>query len=139
MSLVRLVPAGIHALGDYAAGIVLLLAGIICDGPGAAKATGIVLGIVLIVVSLFTRYPLGAIRVIPFRVHSAGDYLGGILSIIAPFALGFWDDNKGVSTLYIVVGAVVILLSLVTDYNWGPDRDYGAAADARSHRAAGAH
>lgn len=122
MSLLRLVPASIHAVGDYAAGIVLLLAGLLADASDEAKATGIVLGAVLIVVSLLTRYPLGVLRVIPFPVHSAGDYVGGLAAIIAPFALDFFDGDEGLSALYIIVGVVVIALSLVTDYSWGPDR-----------------
>src|SRR3954469_22980832 len=122
MSLIRLVPAGVHALGDYAAGLVRLIVGLAADGPGSARATGIVLGAVLIVVSLFTRYPLGVVRVIPFPLHSAGDYVGGLAAIVAPFALDFFDTDKGLSTLYIVVGAVVIALSLITDYSWGPAR-----------------
>jgi hypothetical protein len=127
MSLIRLVPAGVHALGDYAAGLVLLIVGLAADGPDSARATGIVLGAVLILVSLFTRYPLGAVRVIPFPVHSAGDYIGGIAAILAPFVLGFYDDNKGVAATYIIVGAVVIGLSLITDYSWGSDRQHIAA------------
>jgi hypothetical protein len=127
MSLARLVPARIHGIGDYAAGIVLLLAGLFADASDEAKATGIVLGAVLLLVSLFTRYPLGVVKAIPFPLHSAGDYLGGLAAIVAPFVLGFWDTDKGLSTLYIVVGAVVIALSLVTDYSWGPDRQYVAA------------
>ena len=122
MSLVKLVPAFVHALGDYAAGLVLLIVGLAADGPGEARATGIVIGAALIIGSLLTRYPLGAIRVIPFPVHSAADYLGGLLAILAPFVLGFWDDNKGVSTTYVIVGVVVIALSLVTNYDWRDDR-----------------
>jgi hypothetical protein len=133
MSLVRLVPARLHALGDYAAGIVLLIAGIVADATDEAKATGIVLGAVLIFVSLFTRYPLGVVRVIPFPLHSAGDYVGGLAAIVAPFALDFFDTDKGLSTLYIVVGAVVIALSLITDYSWGPDRQRIVLLEPKAH------
>ena len=86
-------------------------------------------------VSLLTRYPLGVVRVIPFPVHSAGAYLGALVAILAPFVLGFSDDNGGATAAYIVVGVVVIALSLVTDYSWGPDRQRvsldGAATGAR--------
>src|SRR5215207_3415615 len=122
MSLAKLIPAAIHALGDYAAGIVLVIIGLAADGPGSARATGIVVGAALIVGSLFTRYPLGLVRVIPFPIHSAADYLGSLVLIVAPFVFDFWDDNKGVSAAYIIIGVVVILLSLVTNYDWGPDR-----------------
>jgi hypothetical protein len=127
MSIVRLVPAWLHGIGDYAAGLALLLAGLLADGPDKARATGIVLGAALIAVSLVTRYPLGLVKAVPFPVHSAGDYLGGLAAIVAPFALDFWDDAKGLSTFYVIVGAVVIALSLVTDYAWGHDRQTAVA------------
>jgi len=134
MSLVRLVPAWLHAIGDYAAGLVLLIVGAAAtDASDKARWTGIVLGAALILVSLITRYPGGLIKAVPFPLHSAGDYLGGILAIVAPFALDFWDTDKGVSTTYIVVGAVVLALSLVTDYSWGPDRQRVAAMQLRHH------
>jgi hypothetical protein len=116
-----------HGVGDYGAGLVLLIAGLVADASDEARATGIVLGATLLLVSLLTRYPLGVVKAIPFPVHSAGDYLGGLAAIVAPFALDFWDTDKGLSTLYIVIGAVVIALSLVTDYSWGPDRQIGGA------------
>jgi hypothetical protein len=86
-------------------------------GTRRAVATGLVVGIALVAVSLLTRYPLGAVKAIPFRVHSAGDYLGSLLLIVAPFVLGFHSRDKGLTTFFIAVGVVVILLSLVTDYD----------------------
>ncbi len=132
MSLFRLVPAAIHGIGDFAAAFVLIIAGIVSDGPDSAKATGIILGAVLLVVSLFTRYPLGLVKVIPFPVHSFGDYAGGAGTILAPFVLGYADDNRGLTTTYILVGVVVIALSLVTDYSWGPDRQKLSLNTART-------
>jgi hypothetical protein len=116
MSIVKLVPAWLHGVGDYGAGIALIVVALIRGGTDEAVLTGVVLGAVLLAVSLVTRYPLGAVKAVPFPVHSAGDYLGAALLILAPFALGFNDSDTGLSVFYIVVGAVVILLSLVTDY-----------------------
>ena len=103
-------------MGDYGAAILLILVGIFGPDTGEAQATGIVLGAVLLVVSLLTRYPLGAVKLIPFTVHSAGDYLGALALILAPFVLDFYDAEEGASWLYIIVGVVVIALSPVTDY-----------------------
>jgi len=116
MSLLKLVPAWLHGVGDYGAGLALIVVALIAGGSDEAVLTGVVLGAALILVSLFTRYPLGAVKVVPFPVHSAGDYLGGILAILAPFLLDFSDSDTGLTVFYIAVGAVVILLSLVTDY-----------------------
>jgi hypothetical protein len=117
MSLTKWVPAWIHGVGDYGAGLALVIVTLAVGGTRRAVATGLVVGIALLAVSLLTRYPLGAVKAIPFRVHSAGDYLGSLLLIVAPFVLGFHSRDKGLTTFFIVVGVVVILLSLVTDYD----------------------
>jgi hypothetical protein len=116
MSLAKWVPAWMHGVGDYGAGLALVLVTLAVGGTRRAVATGLVVGVGLLVVSLVTRYPLGVVKAIPFRVHSAGDYLGSLALIVAPFVLGFNHRDKGLTAFFIVVGAVVILLSLVTDY-----------------------
>lgn len=121
MSLLNFLPARVHGIGDYGSAFALVLAGLIVSGTGRARATGIVLGLVLLVVSLLTDYPLGARRVIPFKLHSAGDYLGAASLILAPFLLGFSDSDEGLTTFYVAVGAVLVAVSLITDYD-NPDR-----------------
>jgi hypothetical protein len=116
MSLTKWVPAWMHGVGDYGAALALVLVTLAVGGTRRAVATGLFVGIALLVVSLLTRYPLGAVKAIPFRVHSAGDYLGSLILIVAPFILGFHSRDTGLTTFFIVVGVVVILLSLVTDY-----------------------
>src|SRR3954468_4774425 len=116
MSLAKIVPAWLHGIGDYGAGLALVIVALAVGGTDKAVLTGVVLGAVLLAVSLVTRYPLGLVKLVPFPVHSAGDYLGALLLILAPFALDFTDSDGGLAAFYIVVGAVVLLLSLVTDY-----------------------
>lgn len=116
MSIVKLVPAWLHGIGDYGAGLALIVVALIVGGTDTAVLTGVVLGAVLLAVSLVTRYPLGAVKAVPFPVHSAGDYLGALLLILAPFVLDFTDSDGGLSVFYVAVGVVVLLLSLVTDY-----------------------
>ncbi|HLG92367.1 MAG TPA: hypothetical protein VKY15_05235, partial [Acidimicrobiales bacterium] len=73
-----------------------------------------------------TRYPLGIVKVLPFTLHSAGDYLAAILLVIAPFALGFSGTDHGLSAFYVVMGAAVLLVSLVTNYQFSPKRTLAA-------------
>ena len=81
MSLVRLLPAWLHAIADYAVGATLIVVALAVGGSTGAVATGVVVGAVVLVVSMLTRYPLGLLKVLPFPVHSAGDYLAaGLLS-----------------------------------------------------------
>jgi hypothetical protein len=131
MSLLKIVPAWLHGIGDYGAGLALVVVALVVGGSDEAVLTGVVLGAVLLLVSLFTRYPLGVVKAIPFPVHSAGDYLGAILLIAAPFVLDFDDSDSGLTAFYIVVGVVVILLSLVTDYQ---DPRTTATESAREER-----
>ncbi len=75
MSLVRFLPAWLHAVADYAVGGLLVIAALAVGGTGLAVATGVTVGAVVLIVSMLTNYPLGVAKVLPFTLHSAGDYL----------------------------------------------------------------
>ena len=62
MSLLKLVPAWLHGIGDYGAGLALIIVPLIVGGTDEAVYTDVALGAVLIAVSLITRYPLGAVK-----------------------------------------------------------------------------
>ncbi|MBO0819581.1 MAG: hypothetical protein J2P26_01885 [Nocardiopsaceae bacterium] len=133
MSLIRLLPAWFHAIADYAVAAVLILVPLIAGGPGAAVATGVTIGIVVAVVSALTAYPLGLVKVLPFTVHSAGDYLAAALLVIAPFALAYDGTDRAMSVFYIAAGAAVLAVSLITNYQYSPKR---AEAPARRTQSA---
>jgi hypothetical protein len=120
MSFVRLLPAWLHAVADYAVGAVLVLAALFVGGSAGAVGTGIVVGVTVLVVSMMTRYPLGVVKVLPFQVHSAGDYLAAALLLGAPFALDFRQSDGGLSALYLVAGLAVLAVSLITNYQYRP-------------------
>lgn len=119
MSLVRLLPAWFHAIADYAVGALLIVAALAVGGTRSAVATGVVVGAVVLAVSMFTKYPLGLKKVLPFTLHSAGDYLAATLLFVAPFALSFNNTDSGLTALYIAVGAAVVAVSLITNYQYG--------------------
>jgi hypothetical protein len=129
MSLLRLLRPGTHALADYAAALTLIIAAIVADGPAKAGTFGLVLGIGYLLISLMTRYPLGLVKVIPFPVHSAADYLGGLTLIAGPFLFNFYDNNKGLSLAYILTGIAVIAVSMITNYEWTRRDDQIAVDD----------
>jgi len=60
--------------------------------------------------------------VLPFTVHSAGDYLAAALLIVAPFALDFADAESGIALFYVVMGVAVLAVSLITNYQYSPKR-----------------
>ena len=124
MSLVRLLPAWLHAVADYAVGAVLIAVAVAVGGSTGAVATGVVVGAVVLAVSMLTRYPLGVLRVLPFTVHSAGDYLAAALLVAAPFALNFIDGDRALGVFYVVAGIAVLAVSLVTNYQYSPKREW---------------
>ena len=131
MSLVKLLPAWFHAVADYAVGILLIVVAIAADGSDGATATGVVVGAVVLLVSALTRYPLGIFKVLPFTVHSAGDYLAAALLIAAPFALNFADAEGGIAAFYVVMGLAVLAVSLITNYQYSPKRAGDGVGTAR--------
>jgi hypothetical protein len=123
MSLVKFLPAWFHAIADYAVGGLLVVAALLTtSAPDKAIASGVVVGVVVLAVSMLTKYPLGVVKVLPFTVHSAGDYLAAFLLIVAPFALSFDGSSGGLDVLYIVSGVAVLAVSLITNYQYSEKR-----------------
>jgi hypothetical protein len=127
MSLVKFLPAWFHAIADYAVGILLIVVALVDDGSAGAVATGVVVGVVVLIVSMLTKYPLGVFKVLPFTIHSAGDYLAAALLIVAPFALNFADGESGMAVFYVVMGIAVLAVSLITNYQYSPKRELAPA------------
>ena len=127
MSLVRLLPAWFHAVADDAVGALLIVVAVAVGGSAGAVGTGIVVGATVLAVSMLTKYPLGVAKVLPFTVHSAGDYLAAALLIVSPFALDFHNSATGLTAFYIVAGIAVLAVSLITNYQYSPKREWVAS------------
>src|SRR5207237_3355175 len=124
MSIVRLLPAWLHAVADYAVGATLIVVAVASGATAGAVATGVVVGATVLVVSMFTKYPLGVKKVLPFTIHSAGDYLAAALLVAAPWVLNFADGDSGITAFYVVAGIAVLAVSLITNYQYSPKREW---------------
>src|SRR5258706_3857320 len=119
MSLVKFLPAWFHAIADYAVGGALIVgAALTTSAPDKAVAAGVVVGVVVLAVSMLTKYPLGVVKVVPFTLHSAGDYLAAALLVVSPFALGFNSSDSGLTAFYVAGGLAVLAVSLITNYQY---------------------
>jgi hypothetical protein len=132
MSLVRLLPAWLHAIADYAVGLSLVIVALAVGGSAGAVGTGVVVGLTVLAVSMLTKYPLGVAKVLPFTVHSAGDYLAAVLLLAAPWVLNFADGDAGLTGFYIVAGVAVLAVSLITNYQYSPKREWASTSAAPS-------
>lgn len=128
MSLVRFLPAWFHAVADYGVALGLIALSLVIGGSTKAVAAGLVVGGVVLLVSMMTSYPLGVLKVLPFQVHSAGDYLAAVLLVASPLALGFSHTDKTLSVIYVVAGVAVLAVSLITNYQYSPRRALVPAA-----------
>jgi len=112
----RFIPTKFHAPLDYIVGALLIAAPWIFQFSDvtAAAVVSIVLGIGLIVYSLFTDYELGVWKVAPMAVHNLIDIVAGAFLAASPWIFGFADDSANVWMPHVVVGLAAIFLGLTT-------------------------
>jgi hypothetical protein len=109
----RFMSTFLHGTGDYVGGVLLVLSPFIFGfaSGGIAQWLPMILGAVVIVYSLFTRFELGLVKVIPVPVHLAFDGLGGLLLAVSPWLLGFASE---VFLPHLIFGLLEIGASLTT-------------------------
>lgn len=116
MSLARLVPWLVHTAIEYAAAALFVLAPFLFGFDSTtAKVTSIVVGVVVLLVALLTRGPLGVSKSLPVSVHGTLDYVLAVALVLAPFVGGFADDTAAV-TFFVLLGVVHASLTLLTRF-----------------------
>jgi len=89
---IRFLTSKLHGVADYGAAAGLIVLPFILNlGQSSPIALwlSVTTGIVVIIVSLLTDYYLGAVRIIPFKLHLVADLAVAILFTVAPFILHF--------------------------------------------------
>lgn len=113
----RVIPAFVHGIFDYVGGIVLLAAPNIfgfADGPTAAVMVPRVIGVIVLLQSICTRYEVGLIKVLPMRVHLMNDYIASLFLAVSPWLFGFHNGASNQWMPHLIVGIAVFVLSLMT-------------------------
>ena len=109
-----LIPRPLHALLDYLWGVAFYLAPDLLDfsGDTGGNIYAKVRGGSMVATSLFTRYELGLIRLIPFNVHLLLDLLGALFGLAGPWVFGFARNDKArsaaVAFSLFELGAVIL-------------------------------
>jgi hypothetical protein len=70
---------------------------------------------VLFLLTVATRFPLGASKIVGFPLHGAIELLLAVVMIVLPFIAGF---SAGVHSrnFYIAIGVLIAIIFLLTDY-----------------------
>jgi hypothetical protein len=110
------VPAFVHGVVEYAAGILLIAAPFLLSfDEDAATAASIAAGVLVLIVAASTAMSTGLIKSIPVHAHVVLDYVLAIALIAAPFVLGFSDDGAA-TPFFIALGVVHLLLTIATRF-----------------------
>ena len=120
------VPAFVHGVIEYIAGVVFVLAPFVFGfEAGAAKAVSIVVGVGILVVTASSDLPTGLSKVIPVNIHVVVDFLLGALLVASPFLFGFSGDDAA-TVFFIVLGVGHLLITIATRF-LSPHRERGSA------------
>lgn len=114
------IPAFIHGLIEYAAGVLFIVAPFVFDfDSGAAQAFSIVVGVALITFTASSDLPTSLINQIPKPIHVGVDYALAVLLIASPFVFGFSDETAP-TIFFIVIGLAHLLITIGTRFRSAP-------------------
>ncbi|HEV7251866.1 MAG TPA: hypothetical protein VGN97_02025 [Mesorhizobium sp.] len=103
----------LHGVIDYLVGAALVAAPFLfgfADG-GAAQWATTAMGVVAFIYSLLTDYELGALRLLPMRVHLGIDLAFAPLLMALPWLFGFADQ---VWLPHLILGAGGVVVTALT-------------------------
>lgn len=107
----RFIPIWLHIAADYLSGVLLLAAPAMFAWrlTTPAGAFSIAAGIIIIMLSIFTRYPGGLIRIIPFSAHLIADIM-----LVIPFMIAAMMIPGTPRALFSVMTALSLLFGACT-------------------------
>jgi hypothetical protein len=115
-----------HGIIDYAMAGTLMAAPWLFGFSRNKKATtnAVISGAAVLGLSLMTRYPLGAVKKIPFSTHGVIETLAAVMTAAAPWTMGF-AHNRSARLTHVLSGLATLGVVAVTDYR-AADRPGGA-------------
>jgi hypothetical protein len=130
------IPLNIHAALEPLMAVLIVAAPWIFGFSETTSATAIcvIVGVSMLVVGSMTDWRLSLARVIPLRMHLAGDLLLGTVLLLSPLIFGFADEG-GPTRFMVVVGALELVTALMT--RW--DRTEADPTYTREHGTPAAH
>ncbi|HEX9492108.1 MAG TPA: hypothetical protein VGA33_02495 [Thermoanaerobaculia bacterium] len=117
----RLIGAWSHAIIDYALVIIVIIGPSIAGFAGRQQKMAYLLGAMLLVLAILTRYPLGIIRLIRFQIHGALELLIALLFLVLPWLANF---SAGVHSrnFFVLTALLMLAIWFMTDFRGVRDR-----------------
>ena len=111
----KIVNPTVHGALDYGLALAFIFAPGVLGFPNAAANVSQIIGVAYLGASLLTRYPLGALRFIPFPVHGILEAILAASWIPMPWIFDF-ADHAAARSFFIFAGAGLLAVVFVTDY-----------------------
>lgn len=105
----------VHGILDYGLALVFLLVPSMLDFPPPAAAAAYAIGVVHILASLVTRYPLGLLKLLPFPVHGVIESVMAVAWIALPWLMGF-SDHAASRNFFVIAGVGLLVVVALTNY-----------------------
>jgi hypothetical protein len=110
------VPAFVHSLVEYIAGLALIAGPLLIDyKSGAATAVSIVLGVLVLFLVATTTSTMSLINQVPLSMHIVFDYVIAGVMIASPFLFSF-NGRSTPTGIFVAGGVVWLLMSIGTRY-----------------------
>jgi hypothetical protein len=126
-------PLRLHAMIEPVAGLLFIAAPWIFGFSDASDATtvSIVLGALVLLTGLTTRWRMGVVKMLSLGAHRTMDLLVALVAIVSPFVLGF-SDYGAATRFLIIMGAFEAGAALLT--RWDARDEFATEAHAEDAR-----
>ena len=127
-------PLRAHQAIEPIAAIVLIAAPWIFGFSDNDTATtlSIIVGVIVLVTGMTTRWRMSLVKLIPLRTHFMMDLAVGVALVALPFIAGF-SDHGGATRFFVIAGVLELGTALMT--RWDEREEIGAERRGRTHPA----
>jgi hypothetical protein len=125
------IPLNMHAALEPFIAVIIIAAPWIFGFSDTDSATAIcvLVGVAMLLVGSMTDWRMSLMRVIPLRMHMAGDLTLGAVLLLSPLVFGFADEG-GPTRFMVIAGVLEVMTALMT--RW--DRTEAEPTYTREHR-----
>ena len=127
-------PLSAHQMIEPFAAILLIAAPWIFGFSDNDTATtlSIIVGVVVLLTGMSTRWRMSLVKLIPLRTHFMMDLAVGVALIVIPFLAGF-SDHGGATRFFVIAGVLELGTALMT--RWDAREEVTTGGPSRTHPA----
>ena len=105
-----------HGFADYLIVVVFLSVPTALGFTGAARILSYSVAFLHLLVTAFSAFPPGALRLMRFPYHAAVESVTGVFLIVSPWLLHF-ANNVSARDTFMILGAALLVMASFTDFD----------------------